>query len=67
MKTKQTKVRFHRNYAHNIAENRNSCGDAFRAIAIILQLSINQGERLFECNYVDVQVGAGDSVDVISA
>ena len=42
-------------------------GDAFRAIAIILQLSINQGERLFECNYVDVQVGAGDSDDVISA
>ena len=28
-------------------------GDAFRAIAVVLQLAINQGEKLFECSYED--------------
>jgi hypothetical protein len=28
-------------------------GEAFRVIAIILQLSINDGEKMFECGYRD--------------
>jgi hypothetical protein len=30
-----------------------SHGEAFRVIAIILQLSINDGEKMFECGYRD--------------
>jgi hypothetical protein len=31
-------------------------GDAFRVIAIVSQLSINNGEKLFECGYRDLTV-----------
>ena len=37
-------------YRHDIAKH----GYAFRAIAVITQLSINNGEKLFECGYRDI-------------
>ena len=35
--------------------------DAFRAIAVVLQLAINHGEKLFDCSYVDAPVDKGAS------
>ena len=36
-------------FRHDIADH----GDVFRTVAVISQLEINQGERLFDCNYMD--------------
>jgi len=36
-------------------------GDAFRVIAIISQLSINNGEKLFACDYLDPPVEDADT------
>lgn len=36
-------------YRHDLAEH----GEVFRAVAVICQLAINQGERLFDCGYQD--------------
>ena len=38
-------------------------GDAFRLIAVVLQLSINNGEKLFECGYRDPPYGDEDDDD----
>ena len=40
-------------------------GDAFRAVAVVTQITINQGEKLFACGYRDPpygdeEDGAGD-------
>jgi hypothetical protein len=37
-------------YRHDIMEH----GNVFRAVAVITQLSINAGERLFEVDYSDL-------------
>ena len=36
-------------FQHDIADH----GDVFRTVAVISQLEINQGGRLFDCNYMD--------------
>lgn len=36
-------------YRHNITRH----GDVFRSIAVVTQLSINQGDKLFACGYKD--------------
>ena len=38
-------------------------GDAFRAIAVITQVIINQGEKLFACGYRDPPYGNEDDGD----
>jgi hypothetical protein len=35
-------------------------GDVFRSVAIITQLAINKGEKLFECGYRDPPYGVND-------
>lgn len=48
------------NWRHEIHHH----GDAFRVIAIVTQLSINAGERLFPCGYRDPPYhGAGGKMD----
>ena len=37
-------------YRHDLLED----GNVFRAIAVVTQISIDEGERLFEVNYSDV-------------
>ena len=50
-------------YRHDLADH----GDVVRAIAVISQITINQGERLFQCGYRDppygVEVVADDGND----
>jgi hypothetical protein len=46
-------------YRHDIPSH----GRAFRAIAVITQLSINGGEALFECGYRDPPYGEDDDDD----
>ena len=36
-------------YRHDLGDH----GDVFRAVAVVCQLTINQGERLFDCGYKD--------------
>ena len=38
-------------------------GDAMRAIAVITQITINQGEKLFQCGYRDPPYGIDMVVD----
>jgi len=39
-------------------------GDAFRAVAIITQLTINSGDKLFECGYRDPPYGVDSDEDL---
>ena len=43
-------------------------GDVFRAIAVMTQLAINQGEKLFECGYRDppFEVDGDDTISTLS-
>ena len=43
-------------------------GDVFRAIAVMTQLAINQGEKLFECGYRDPPfvVDGDDTISTLS-
>ena len=46
-------------YRHEIARH----GEAFRAIAVLTQLAINNGEQLFACGYRDPPYFAEDTND----
>jgi hypothetical protein len=46
-------------YRHEIGRH----GEAFRAIAVLTQLAINNGEQLFACGYRDPPYGAEDGDD----